>query len=332
MPREITLSSGRTVTVPDDPDTVTLSSGRVVRVPSRAPSAPESVGAAPMDEEGPGLGAGLLGAGALLGTAALARKPGLVMKGLGKLNAVRQQLMLSGYATPKSVLGNIGATAIESAERGTTAPLRQLFSRQTARDFVENYKNPVLEPGSTIIAGPTPGRVMGAMDTATRNALRRGGLSATEAERAVLQSPLTGDLGEALDSPFMRHLIPFRRTPFNQFLEGGKTYTRAFKGENQIPLAISHIAGAAHGAATADERYPASLGFGTAAAAKYGLPYAVGAVAGRYLGGGADAGGIATSALPVSEYGIESGITNPLGAFSRPAALRVLRDLGIIEE
>ena len=326
MPRQITLSSGRVVTVPDAADAppasgsrqITLSSGRIVTVPDRAPAAEE-----PTEDDGVGLGAGLAGAAGLVGAGLLARKPGMIGKGLRGANALRQQLMLSGFAAPKSVLGNVGATAIESMERGSAAPLKQLFSRQTARDFVKNYKNPVLEEGMTRVPGPTPGRFMGAMDTATRNAMQRAGMTASEAEKAVLQAPLDGRLGKSLDSDTARYLLPFRRTPFNQFLEGLETY----KGAHPVSLAVSHGAGAAHGYATADERYPASIGFGTAGAAKYGLPYTVGAIAGRALGGGSDASSVASSALPVSEYGISSGVTDPLSTFRDPAALRALRKL-----
>ena len=327
MPRQITLSSGRVVTVPDAADSapastgsrqITLSSGRVVTVPDRAPAEPVEE-----DGGGVGVGAGLLGAAGLVGAGLLSRKPGMIGKGLRGANALRQQLMLSGFAAPKSVMGNVGATAIESMERGTTAPLRQLFSKRTAKDFVENWKNPALESGMTRVPGPTPGRFMGAMDTATRNAMQRAGLTAQEAEKAVLQAPLDGRLGKALDSDTARYLLPFRRTPFNQFLEGLETY----KGANPVSLAVSHGAGAAHGYATADERYPASIGFGVAGAAKYGLPYTVGALAGRALGGGSDASSVASSALPVSEYGISSGVTDPLSTFRDPAALRALRKL-----
>ena len=286
-------------------------------------------------------GAGLLGLGAGL----VRRNPKAAWEGAKKvgrgLGALRQQSMLSGLALPKSVLGNIGATAVESAERGTMKPLRELFSMDTLRDIKNIYKTggqatqqtalpgmtgPVgkaaLDTGTTL-PGPMPGRIMGAVDEATRNALGRAGLSPSEAERAVFQAPLPGKLGEALDNPVMRYLIPFRRTPFNQLIEGGK----AFAPQTATQLGLlggSGAAGAAHGAATVEEKYPMSVGLGAAAAAKYGLPYSLGALAGRYLAGG-DEGGLASTAVPVSEYGVESGVFNALQPFSEPAGLRVLR-------
>ena len=77
--------------------------------------------------------------------------------------------------------------------------------------------------------------------------------------------------------------------------------------------------GALHGAATDDERYPLTLGLGSAAAARYGLPYTLAAVAGRKLAGARTSAGIAGSALPVSEYGLSSAIEDPLAPFRSPA-------------
>ena len=68
-----------------------------------------------------------------------------------------------------------------------------------------------------------------------------------------------------------------------------------------------------------------SVGVGAAAAARYGLPYSLGALAGRTLAGGEGSGGLASAAVPISEYGIESGVVNPLQPFREPAAIRALR-------
>jgi hypothetical protein len=68
-----------------------------------------------------------------------------------------------------------------------------------------------------------------------------------------------------------------------------------------------------------------SVGVASAGAAKYGVPYSLGALAGRMLAGGQGGGGMASSAVPISEYGIESGISAPLQPFTDPAALRALR-------
>lgn len=264
-----------------------------------------------------------LGAAGLIGLGLASRRPGFIGKAASKLGALRQQLMLSGLAVPKSILGNIGGATVASAERGTMEPLRQLFSRQMLRDIKGAWRDipATVDPAyGTTLAGPTPGRAMGAIDTATRKAMQRAGLTEEEAAREILQAPLTGRLASTLDSPAARYFVPFRRTPFNQFLEGFDT----LKGTHPRVLAGATGAGAIHGAATADEKYPVSLGLGTAAAARYGLPYALGALVGRKLAGARTSAGIAGSVLPVSEYGITSSVEAPLQPFAEPALLRLL--------
>lgn len=262
-----------------------------------------------------------------------ARNPGMLGKAAEKLGAIRQQLMLSGWAPLKSVLGNVGAATYESAERGSMAPLREFFSPQTAQDFKAAWRGgtPAALQGPALkVMGkelPTPGRFMGAMDDATQKALQRSGMTSEETARATLQTPLGGQLGKALDSPAARYLIPFRRTPFNQFFEGFETMKPANIKAHPAVMGATAAAGAVHGAATSDERYPVSLGFGTAFAGRYGVPYTLSALAGRELAGARSTAGIAGTVLPVSEYGLESGIRDPLQAFRDPAALRALRQL-----
>jgi hypothetical protein len=281
------------------------------------------------DDSGWDLGDVVLGGGALIGAAALARRnpKNALSKLFGVANQARQQLMLSGLAVPKSILGNVGATAIESAERRSLEPLKQLFSRQTLRDIATNYKANVPYPGTKALPGPMPGRIMSAFDDATQSAMQRAGLTPKESARAVLQTPLPGKLGEAMDSPAAQWLIPFRRTPFNQFMEGLETLKGANIAKHPGVMATVGAAGAAHGAATEDTRYPVSLGLGTAAAGRYGIPYILAAIAGRKLAGGRTSAGLAGTILPVSEYGITSGIEDPLGAFAEPAAVKALRQL-----
>lgn len=283
--------------------------------------------AAASSDSGPDLAPLLAGGAGLALLGVLASRSGGLGKIAGKLGALRQQLMLSGLAAPKSILGNIGGTAIASAERGTLEPLRQLFSKQTLDDFVQAYRR---APGAThpvygpTLPGPTPGRFMGALDEAAQGALQRAGLTAEESAREMLQAPLQGDLAQALDSPIARYLIPFRRTPFNQFTEGFKTLTPAnLAAHPRLTGGIAAL-GAAHGAATADERFPVTIGLGSAAAARYGVPYLLGAVAGRTLAGAPSNAGIASGALPVSEYGITSSVEAPLRPYTEPAILRLL--------
>lgn len=276
-----------------------------------------------------GVGAGILG-----GIAMLARRnPGGLSKIAGGLNALRQQLMLSGFAVPKSLLGNVGAGVERAVEGKGTGALREMFSRQTLDDAISAYKaGSSVGPKGTTLPGPTPGRVMDALDTASRQALMRGGASADEATNAVLQSPLSenlGKLGDALDSPTARYIHPFRRTPFNQFVEGWKKVKAAHEGDAAARrgLAIYGTAGAAHGAATADDETPISVPLAIAGSARYGLPYGLAVLAGRTLAGGKTTGsGAAGSILPVSEYGVESAF-DPTRPFEKPAALTALERL-----
>lgn len=294
-----------------------------IRTPE-LPTAPVDTPEVDSQDEGPGLGTTLAGGALALGAGVLAsRMPGLLGKLARGAQSLRQQSMLSGLAVPKSILGNIGAGVVASAERGSLAPIREVLSPQTFREAVANYRANVPYPGAT--SGPkwlpTPGRIMGATDEATQAALRRAGLTAEEAAREVLQAPLTGPLKSALDSPAAQYLIPFRRTPFNQFTEGLET----LKLRHPAVTGAAAGAGAIHGAATSDERYPLSLGLGTAFASRYGLPYALGALAGRKLAGAETSAGIAGSILPVSEYGISSSVEDPLRPLMEPAALAALR-------
>lgn len=305
-----------------------------IRVRGAAPALPITTDVSPEVSGGEGWDVGTTLAGGLGLAAAgyVANKLGaksLLGKLLRGANTVRQQSMLSGLATPKSILGNVGAAGIASAERGSMAPLRELFSKATARDVAATYKANVPYPGASATPNwlPTPGRVMGAFDTATQNALQRAGLSAKEAAREVLQAPLPKRLAESLEGPVAQYLIPFRRTPFNQLMEGLQTVTPANIAANPKLSAAVGAAGAAHGYITSNDRYPLTIGLGTALASRYGVPYAVAAMIGRKLAGARTSGSIAGSMLPVSEYGITSGIEEPLRPFTEPAALTALQRL-----
>jgi hypothetical protein len=286
-----------------------------------------------------GVGGLAAGAGAL---ALAARAPGRVGSIIRGIDALRKQMMLSGYALPKSVLGNLGAVAETAVERGSMEPIRQLLSRQTLREAGQAWKAGGLSGGiqgvdvvqaknplTRLAAVLSPGRVMGSLDEATQGALRRSGLSATDARRAVLQAPLEGKLGEALEGPVSQYFHPFRRTPFNQFIEGNLKMTRAAKGQMSrgelTALGLQSGIGAAHGAATAESDVPLSIPFGIAAAARGGVPYGIAALLGRLgAGGGLPGSGIVSAMLPVSEYGVESGLTDPLRPFYEPAAIRAI--------
>lgn len=311
---------------------------------------------------------GILGAGAAGAVGLGLRKYGGVGL-LEKLNELRQQMMLTGLAIPKATLGSAGGATIASVERGSLKPLKELFSRQTLRDIGTQYKAGA--PGHIQAATQTgkamhgPGRALGAIDNAFQGAMKRAGVSPEYAEELAFQTPLGkhyGPFGEALDSPVMRYLQPFRRSPFNQYFLGARETRHAMGGAPMIDArdarAIGmHLAqgvkgkvpmdqrlanirrallyssagvGAAHGAATADERFPLTMGLGLAAANRYALPYAAGAIAGRTLAGGLDPTALAGEVLPISEYGLGSGIADPTQAFTRPAFIRLAQRLGLI--
>jgi hypothetical protein len=270
---------------------------------------------------------GVLGGAALLAAGVASRKPGVLGTGLKKLADARAQLMLTGLAIPKAITSNIGGAAIQSAERGTMAPLKELLSRRTVQDFKSAFKNPTITHEQAAMAPKySPGRVLGAIDEATQGAMGRAGMSADDAERMTFQTPLNkrfGKMGDMLDSPGARYLIPFRRTPFNVMYEGFD----AIKHYDRAPKTLATVAGvgAAHGAATSDEQFPMSIGLGAAAANKYAVPYLLAAAAARAARGGRAPEGIVGEALPISEYGLASGVTQPTRAFTNPAGYRVLQ-------
>lgn len=277
------------------------------------------------------LGAGAAGAA---GLAALA-KTGKLGAALKTANALRQQAMLTAWAGPKSMLGNIGSGVEAAIEGKGLGALKEILSRRTVSDAIGNFKrgSGVGQPGlGHAVELPKilsfPGRAMGAIDEATQAALRRSGMSAEEATSAVLQKPLDGRLGKVVESPMAQYLHPFRRTPFNSWLEGLDKYGMAANGDKgaRRGLAVYSAAGAAHGAATADDERPMSIPMAIAASSRYGLPYGVAAIAGRHLAGGKmTASGIAGNVLPVSEYGVETAM-NPwnLPKTFKPAALTAL--------
>lgn len=281
-------------------------------------------------DEGTNWGPLAVGGGLLAGAAALATRG----RGLGKilkpLMAVRSQSMLSGMALPKSIAGNIGSSLEASFETKSLKPLKAMLSRQTLTDAKAAYKaNAGALPGQVNLPGPMPGRMMGAVDTAAQKALIRAGFSAKEAERRVLQAPLGGKLGKALESPVAQYVHPFRRTPFNQFIEGWQKMSDAAKGDKTAlrGVQLAGMTGAAHGAATEDDNLPMSIPFMIAALPQYGLTYGLGALAGRTMAGGNTGGsGIAGSMLPVSEYGVEASV-DPARIIPKPAAITALERL-----
>lgn len=271
---------------------------------------------------------------ALAGAGALAiRNPAAVGKIARGVQDLRIASMLSGLAVPKSVLGNLGAVTAASIERGSMAPLRELVSTQTASDVLQALKSGTqsgnLGPPATALAKYNPfGRLMGAFDEATQKALVRGGLTPEEAAREVLQAPLPHRLQQALENPVAQYLIPFRRTPFNQLMEGMKTFEALAPGAStgqRAALGTALAGGFTTGAAAED---PKTIALATAAGGRYGLPVASAAMLGRYFRTGnkraaAEAG---QGLSPVSDYSLQEGVlgpvTTPLSKIvPRPAAV-----------
>ncbi len=284
---------------------------------------------APPEEES-GVNPWAVGAGALgLGAAALAAKnPALLGKAWQGFTDLRRMSMLSGLATPKSLLGNVGGSVYSSIERGSLAPLKEMLSPATVRDAVSTFKampnTEMSGPATAITRFNLPGRVMGAMDTAAQNALQRAGLTDIEAKAEMLQAPLPQGLATALENPVMDYLVPFRRTPFNQLIEGGKSFAPQTKGQ-ALALGTSLATGAATGAMAED---PKTIALGTAFSGRRGLPFALAAGAGRYLASGSKAKGMDAiqGMSPVSDYSLGQGVVGPLatpmsGLIPKPAAI-----------
>jgi hypothetical protein len=268
-------------------------------------SAPESGGISPWL-----VGAGAVGAGAL---ALAAHNPALLKTAGEGLMDLRRTSMLSGLAPLKSLLGNIGGAAYGSIERGSLDPLRELLSGQTVREAADVFKNGHMASS----AGPTtspmskwniPGRIMGALDTASQNALQRAGYTSEEAAREMLQAPIPHEVGAAFDNPVMDYLVPFRKTPLNQLLEGAKTFNPQTMGQ-KAALGTSLATGAASGYEADD---PKTVALTTAASGRYGLPHAIAAGAARAFRTG-DRSKAADIVDAASDFGsMGSGVVGPV--------------------
>lgn len=289
------------------------------------------------------LGLGAAGAAAHYGV----KNPGVIADKLKKAGGfvgnLRMSSMLSGFAPLKSALGNLGAAGNVAMETKSLQPLKEMFSGATMDDFMRELKTPTSNfaldnsaEGASMASNSAwnPfGRVMNAGDTATRNALKRSGTTAKDAEAHVLQTPLPPQIASALDNPVMRYLIPFRRTPVNQALEGGRAFGRlASNPETRLPFAVHTGIGAATGATTSDEQYPITPAFTASLAGKYGIPSYIGAILARQMVGGKEDGGMVGGMMPTSEFGTKRAL-DPTHALdfidpSKSAAYRALERFG----
>jgi len=282
-------------------------------------------------------------AAAGLGVAGLAglvaHNPALAKKIAEGAMSLRKTSMLSGLAPLKSLLGNVGGSAIASMERGSLAPLKEMLSPATAKEAYAVFKR----GANPAIAGPTtsavsklniPGRIMGAFDEAGQNALQRAGMTAEESSREMLQAPLPHGLTEVFDkNPIADFIFPFRKTPYNALTEGLKTLKPQTVGQGAA-LAESMGSGALVGAEAED---PKTIGVTTALHGRYGLPHAAAAGISRVLTGGnpREAKDVvdAASDFGGAGQGVLQMATHPLDTLKKtvtsPALMGLLEYLGL---
>lgn len=233
---------------------------------------------------------------------------------LRKLEQWRAGAMLSGGAQVKNILGNLGSVGYESARRalaGDTTTARNLLSEFFSPRTVERARQAFTDPSTDFTRGTSPrggpleifGRTMGSTDAATRGAMEAAGLTAEEARRAVLTADPTTQEGRMFlsyhnASPLARFFIPFARTNVNQlerFAETIKDAPQVLGGgpSGRDALARLLLAGGA-GAAGYElgQEYPNASPFLTAAAGPAGVPFLMGATAGRLTDEGQESGDV----------------------------------------
>lgn len=303
-------------------------------VPDKAPGGGGAPAGFVPDEADSGINpwlaaAGVAGAGAL-GLAI--HNPTLAKTVVGGAMDLRKASMLSGLAPLKSLLGNIGGAAMGSIERGSLAPIREMLSPTTVQDAMQVFKNgpnqAVAGPATGLSKWNLPGRFMGAFDQAGQNALQRAGYTSADAAKEMLQAPMPNKVKEVFDNnPVMDYLMPFRKTPLNQLLEGINVVKPAnlqTTGQ-KAALATSLGTGAATGATAED---PKTIALTTAASGRYGLPHAIAAGATHYLTGGGKRQ--ATDVIDaVTDFGsmgrgVMGPLVDPTSVIPKPAAFNAL--------
>lgn len=274
------------------------------------------IGGSLLADENP-LAGGVVGA---LGGAALAN-PATAAR---TVQQARMMGMLSGAALPKSMAGNAGAFLTAAAERGSTAPIKEMLRvptnlREAARGFTSGA-NPSHTQG--IGALNVPGRLMGALDEASQKGLERAGLSTEEAQRLLLTKPKPlgqGTLAKAVESPVGQFVMPFQRIPFNSFAEGVNSLSE-LTPKSGAPLRRKALtAGAIGGGAVAGDVTddPIRLAILAALFGPRAIPFA--------LGAGATAGPQVLERVGVTlPEGSVKDLLDPLRPIDRPAILRLL--------
>ncbi|MES2958116.1 MAG: hypothetical protein V4792_08005 [Pseudomonadota bacterium] len=277
-----------------------------------------ALGAATADENP--LAGGILGALAGLGTANPAQA--------GKaIQSLRVTGMLSGTALPKSIAGNTGAMLTAAAERGSMAPIKEALRLPTnARNAVQAFRSGA-NPSHTSGMGKInlPGRLIGALDEASTQALQRAGLSLDEAQRLLLTRPNPlghGRFQKQLESPLGRFIMPFQRTPFNFGIEGMTSLNDLLPGSTaplrNKALTVGAIGGGAAAGTQTDN--PLALAILAAFAGPRGLPLA--------LGAGTTAGPQVLKRMGVGfPEGSWQDLYDPTRPIDRPALLRMLEQL-----
>lgn len=280
----------------------------------------------------PVLAAGAVGAGAY----ALTRNPEAAKRiGQSALD-LRQVSMLSGLAPLKSFLGNIGAAAYGSIERESIAPLKAFFSGETVNDFKQAWKSGAQYFGDTKPSVfqklNVPGRFMGAMDTASKNALVRSGFTPEESAIEMLQRPLPPELAKAVQHPVGRYVMPFRQIPINQPFEGIRTW----RPENLASTGqkVANAASVGQGFVTGyNTQDPTLLAGSVAAGGKRGINVGAGEALGilAKTGSSGQARQGLTGMSPLSEYGLSESVlqpvTDPLKPITQPAAVTAYHKL-----
>lgn len=269
--------------------------------------------------------------GALLGTLLpdLARGAGRILRAapqgfrplgrqiIDEIQNLRYMGALSGRAIPKSAEGNVAAPFWAAAEHGTTRPIREFFSPQTIRSWFREFRNPT-PAAQTMEQQGAPnifGRILGAGDVATTEALVRAGRTPEEAARYLLRTPtqklgFTGQVDRLLKSRGGKAALLFQTTPLNQAVHGGSA---AFGvnpppgvSPNRLRALAALSAAAGLGQSTLTEADPLDIAMTAPLFSVYSVPYLAGAATGKIARGGAGmAREIARGISPAPELGID---------------------------
>jgi hypothetical protein len=154
-----------------------------------------------------------------------------------KLNEVRYGGMLSSpFTQMKNVAGNVGAivdhaaqTALGGDGRGALQILQEFFSPQTVRDGIREYQHPSEagrwgpETKDSVFA--VPGRIMGAVDRAAKDALSRAGVGDELGHEITFTNDPKSQLGRQANellgrNPILKYVVPFAKTATNVFERG----------------------------------------------------------------------------------------------------------------